>query len=276
SAMSSAERIFQLIDTKSNLPLPANPRRPEKISGKVHFKNVTFGYLPDHPILHNFDLKIDAGETVAIVGATGSGKTTIINLLERFYDPAQGRVLLDNHDLRELDLQLLRNQIGLVMQDVLIIPGTVRANILLNHHLDDKELAQVISNAQLDEMITRLPNGLETIIGEGGQSLSAGQNQLLALARILARNPGVLVLDEATANIDSATEILIEKAIATTLANRTSIIIAHRLSTIRRADRIIVLARGHIVEQGSHNQLMTLEGHYHSMQQQEQITKLRV
>ncbi|MDH3359230.1 MAG: ABC transporter ATP-binding protein/permease [Desulfobulbaceae bacterium] len=267
SAMSSAERIFQLVDTDNTLPIASNPLQPKEVIGKVCFDNVSFGYLPDHPVLHNFNLTIEAGSTVAIVGATGSGKTTIINLLERFYDPTHGQVLLDNINLCELDQQWLRNQIGLVMQDVLIIPGTVRDNILLDHHLTNEELAQILTDAQLNEMIGRLPDGLETIIGEGGQTLSSGQNQLLALARILARNPRVLVLDEATANVDSATEILIERAIATTLANRTSIVIAHRLSTIRRADRIIVLDNGRIIEQGSHSQLMADQGHYHQMQQ---------
>ena len=274
SAMSSAERIFQLIDTKRTLAIAALPRRPEKITGKVCFENVSFGYLPDHPVLKDFDLKIEAGETVAIVGATGSGKTTIINLLERFYDPAQGRVQLDDHDLRDLDPNWLRHQVGLVMQDVLIIPGTVRDNILLDHRLNDIELAKILADAQLDEMLARLPNGLETIIGEGGQTLSSGQNQLLALARILARNPRILVLDEATANVDSATEILIERAIATTLANRTSIVIAHRLSTIRRADRIIVLDHGRLIEQGNHSQLMARQGHYCRMQQHTQANNI--
>ena len=267
SAMASAERIFQLLDTPNTLTIAASPRRPHEVVGTIRFEHLSFGYQPDHLILQDFDLTINAGETVAIVGATGSGKTTIINLLERFYDPLGGRVLLDGVDLRDLDQNWLRHQVGLVMQDVLIVPGSIRDNILLDHQLDEPQLRQVLADAQLNEMLARLPNGLDTVIGEGGQSLSAGQNQLLALARILARDPRILVLDEATANVDSATEILIERAIAATISNRTSIIIAHRLSTIRRADRIIVLDHGRLAEQGNHEQLMGKRGHYFRLQQ---------
>lgn len=271
SAMASAERIFQLLDTENRLPQASTPRRPERMTGKVRFDHVTFGYQPEQPVLHDFDLTINPGETVAIVGATGSGKTTIINLLERFYDPNQGRVLIDDLDLRDLAAHWLRQQIGLVMQDVLIVPGSIRDNILLDHHLDDTTLKKIVQEGQMEEFLQRLPNGLDTMIGEGGTTLSAGQNQLLALARILVRSPRLLVLDEATANVDSATEILIERAIAATISNRTSIIIAHRLSTIRRADRIIVLDRGRLVEQGDHDQLMQQRGHYFRLQQRDRL-----
>ena len=265
SAMASAERIFQLLDTKSALPAPAAPLRPEKLTGGVRFESVSFGYRPEEPVLFDFNLAIRPGETVAVVGATGSGKTTLINLLERFYDPTGGRVFIDETDLRDLDPHWLRRQVGLVMQDVLIVPGTIRDNILLGHPLADHQLAQVLADAQLHETLARLPQGLDTVIGEGGLTLSAGQHQLLALARILARDPRILVLDEATANVDSATEILIERAIATTISNRTSIVIAHRLSTIRRADRIIVLQQGRLIEEGDHDRLMARRGHYHRM-----------
>jgi len=266
SAMASAERIFQLLDTESGLPAAPVARRPERLAGAVRFEGVSFGYRADEPVLHDFNLAIRPGETVAVVGATGSGKTTLINLLERFYDPTAGRILLDDTDLRDLDPNWLRHQVGLVMQDVLIVPGTIRDNILLDHQLTDQQLTKVLADAQLHELLTLLPDGLETVIGEGGMTLSTGQNQLLALARILARDPRILVLDEATANVDSATEILIERAIATTISNRTSIIIAHRLSTIRRADRIIVIHRGRLVEEGDHDQLMARHGHYQQMQ----------
>ncbi len=270
SAMASAERIFQLLDTENMLPKARSPLRPDEMIGKVQFDHLTFGYQADHPILRDFALTISPGETVAIVGATGSGKTTIINLLERFYDPDKGRVLIDDIDLRDLDPNWLRQQVGLVMQEVLIVPGSIRDNILLDQQLGEGEIQTIVNTSQLHKVINRLPDGLATIIGEGGATLSAGQNQLLALARILVRNPRILVLDEATANVDSATEILIERAIAATINNRTSIIIAHRLSTIRHADRIIVLAHGGISEQGNHEQLMAARGQYFQMQQRRQ------
>jgi len=266
SALASAERIFQLLDTRSHLALPTAPKRPAQLTGAVRFEAVTFGYRPEHPILHDLDLDIRPGETVAVVGATGAGKSTLINLLERFYDPDQGRVLIDGLDLRALDPRWLRRQVGLVMQEVLIVPGSVRENILLDHDLDEAELHRVLADAQLADLVAELPQGLDTVIGAGGMTLSAGQHQLLALARILARDPRILVLDEATANVDSSTEIRIEQALAKTLANRTSIVIAHRLSTIRRAHRIVVIHRGRIVEQGDHDSLMALAGRYQRLQ----------
>ncbi|MDH5298008.1 MAG: ABC transporter ATP-binding protein/permease [Desulfobulbaceae bacterium] len=267
SAMASAERIFELLDTGSRLALAPAAPPPQRLTGEVRFEDVTFGYQPDHPILVDLNLTVPTGETVAIVGATGAGKSTIINLLERFYDPDRGRVLLDNIDLRDLPPRWLRQQVGLVMQEVLIVPGTIADNILLDSSLDEEALRRVVADAQLDELIARLPLGLDTVIGEGGMALSAGQNQLLALARILARDPRILVLDEATANVDSATEILIERAVARTLANRTAIVIAHRLSTIRRAHRIAVIDQGRLVEEGDHQSLMARRGLYHRLQQ---------
>jgi len=197
-----------------------------------------------------------AGETLAIVGATGSGKTTLINLLERFYDPCSGSINLDGVDLRHFDPHWLREQVGLVMQDVFIAPGSIRENIVLDRQFSDEELDRILQLSQLSGMVQRLPEGMETKIGEGGMDLSAGQKQLLALARVFARNPRILVLDEATANVDTETEMLVEQAIQAALADRTSIVIAHRLSTIRRANRILVMDHGRIVEQGNHDALM--------------------
>jgi ATP-binding cassette subfamily B protein len=266
SAMASAERIFQLLDTKPAMPLPEAPLLPGIVKGNIGFTDVTFGYEPDCPVIRNFSMDVRAGETVAIVGATGAGKTTIINLLERYYDPDHGEIRIDGHNLCRLDATWLRRQIGLVMQDVFIVPDSVRKNILLDREMDDNRLQRIIEKAQLTELVENLPRGLDTRIGEGGMEISAGQRQLLAFARVLARDPCILVLDEATSNIDSETEILIERAIGTTLANRTGIIIAHRLSTIRRADRILVMDHGEIVEQGTHEALMKRHGLYYHLQ----------
>ena len=266
SAMASAERIFQLLDTRSGLPVLPEPHGPHAVSGTLEFSKVTFGYDPDKPVIHNLSMKVDPGETVAIVGATGSGKSTLINLLERMYDPDSGRILLDGHDLRELDPQWLRNTVGLVMQEVYLIPGTIKENILLDSGMGEQGLRAILQLAQLDALIGRLPQGIHTKIGEGNLELSAGERQLLALARVMVRDPEILVLDEATANVDSETEILVERAIDATLSQRTSIVIAHRLSTIRRADRIIFMDSGQIVEEGTHEKLMADKGFYHRLQ----------
>ena len=266
SAMASAERIFQLLDSKSRLAVLPEPLKPQTVSGTLEFSHVTFGYDPGKPVISDLSMKVKAGETVAIVGATGSGKSTLVNLLERMYDPDQGRILLDGHDLRELDPGWLRKTVGLVMQEVYLISGTIKENILLDSEMEEQDLAAILEQAQLDEFIGRLPEGMHTRIGEGKQDLSAGQRQLVAMARVMVRDPDILVLDEATANVDSETEIFVERAIDATLSQRTSIVIAHRLSTIRRADRIIVMDSGQIVEEGTHEKLMAEKGFYHRLQ----------
>jgi ATP-binding cassette subfamily B protein len=266
SSLASAERIFQLLDTDNSLPIVARPRKLAAAASRIEFIGVTFGYRPEQPVVKELTFRTEPGETVAIVGATGAGKTTIINLLERFYDPDQGEILLDGSNLKELDLHQLRNQIGLVMQDVYIFPATFKENIVLDKAVSAERLREIIEAAQLSRFVATLPEGLATIIGEGGQDLSAGQRQLLALARVLTRDPRILVLDEATSSIDTETEMLIEKALTATMANRTSIIIAHRLSTIRRADRILVMEQGRIIEEGDHQSLMTENGIYRRLQ----------
>jgi ATP-binding cassette subfamily B protein len=266
SAMASAERIFQMLETPRTLTWPRDAPTPEAVRGDIVFDSVTFEYEPGRPVLRDLDLHVKPGETLAIVGATGSGKSTIINLLERFYDPLEGSIRLDGRDLRDLDLRWIREQIGLVMQDVLIIPGTLRENIVLDREIGEAEIGEIVSLSQLGEVVKGLPDGLETHIGEGAMDLSAGQRQLLAFARVLARNPRILVLDEATANVDTETELLIEQAVQSVMAHRTNIIIAHRLSTIRRADRILVMDHGVIAEQGAHEELMARHGVYYHLQ----------
>ena len=266
SAMASAERIFQLLDTQSDIPIPTRPFAPQSVKGHLEFKNVTFAYEPGHPVIQDMSLTVEPGETLAVVGATGSGKTTLVHLLERMYDPDSGHILLDGNDLQQLDIQWLRKVVGLVMQEVYLVPATIRENILLDRQIAEPALLKIVEKAQLRNLIENLPDGLDTKIGEGHHDLSAGQRQLLAMARVLARDPQVLVLDEATANVDSETEMYVERAIEATLAQRTSIVIAHRLSTIRRADRILVMDAGRIVEQGTHESLMDRQGLYHHLQ----------
>jgi len=266
SAMASAERIFELLETRNALPASKAPVVLREIRGAIEFSDVSFGYESDQMVINMLSFRVAPGETLAIVGATGSGKTTLINLLERFYDPCAGMIRVDGIDLRDLDMHWLRDQIGLVMQDVFIVPGSIRENILLDLQISEEQIEKLVRLSQLSALVDNLADGVETRIGEGGMDLSAGQKQLLAFARVLARDPAILVLDEATANVDSETEMLIEQAIQAALANRTSIVIAHRLSTIKRADRILVMDHGVIVEQGSHEDLMARAGMYYHMQ----------
>jgi ATP-binding cassette subfamily B protein len=257
SAMASAERIFQLLDTRSSINAPPNPLHGELIKGEICFEKVCFGYREEkEEVLHAIDLQIKAGETVALVGSTGAGKSTLISLLVRFYDPTSGRILIDGHDLREFAPETLRKKVGIVLQDVLIEPDTILANIALGTGQDRQHVQDILEQTGMDSFIGRLPDGLDTRIGEGGLDLSAGEKQLLAFARVLCRNPTVLILDEATASVDTEAENLLEQAISASFSGRTSVVIAHRLSTIRRADRIVVMDRGKIVEQGSHEELM--------------------
>jgi ATP-binding cassette subfamily B multidrug efflux pump len=263
SAMASAERIFQLLDTGSSINAPSNPLLPDLINGEILFDQVCFGYREkEEKVLHDINLRINVGETVALVGSTGAGKSTLISLLVRFYDPTGGRILIDGHDLREFAPESLREKIGIVLQDVLIEPDTVLANIALGTGQDRHAVQKILEQTGMDSFVARLPHGLDTRIGEGGLDLSAGEKQLLAFARVLCRNPTVLILDEATASVDTEAENLLEQAINASFSGRTSVVIAHRLSTVRRADRIVVMDRGWIVEQGSHKELMENHGVY--------------
>ena len=266
SAMASAERIFQLLEEDDYASQPADVVRIDKITGHIEFRDVGFSYEADRPVLSGVSFEVEPGKTLAIIGATGSGKTTITNLLERFYDPQQGKILLDGVDLCKIEPRCLREHLGLIMQDIFIVPGSIRENILLDRELPQPEIDRITSLSQLDGFVKKLPQGLDTIIGEGGMDLSAGQKQLLAFARVLARDPKILILDEATSNIDSETEMLIEEAMKAVTADRTCIVIAHRLSTIRRANRIIIMEHGRIVEQGTHKDLMEMDGVYHHLQ----------
>lgn len=265
SALASAERIFDLLDTKQEITSPPEsiPHAPTR--GEILFDGVSFGYSSGESVLQNISLEINQGETVAIVGSTGAGKSTLINLLIRFYDPQQGRILLDSIDLREYQLQDLRQRIGVIMQDVIILPDTLLANIVMETGVDRNRVHQLLEDTGMESFVAGLPEGLDTPIGEGNLDLSAGEKQLLCFARVLCRDPDVLILDEATASVDTATENILEYAVAAAFENRTSLVIAHRLSTIRRADRIVVMDHGMIREQGTHDQLMALQGTYHTL-----------
>jgi len=266
SAMASAERIFQLLDIREPVEQSRIKQTHNLTDWSLRFNNVSFSYEPGHPVIHNFSLHVPSGKTVAIIGTTGSGKTTLINLLERFYNPDKGSITIHDRNIMDMDVHSLRNNIGLVMQDIFILPDSIKKDILLDATLSEKKLAKILYDSQLKQFIDRLDMGIETIIGEGGMELSAGQKQLLSLARVLVRDPKILILDEATSNVDTQTEMLIEQAIMATLKNRTSIVIAHRLSTIRRASHIVVMENGRIVEQGTHKYLLKQKGIYHHLQ----------
>jgi ATP-binding cassette subfamily B protein len=272
SALASAERIFELLDISGSIIEPAVPLDGERIKGDIRFEQVSFAYQEEdenggeregsRTVLREVNLHIKAGETIAITGPTGAGKSTLVSLLVRFYDPASGRILLDGHDLREFAPQTLRRKIGLVLQDPLIEPDTVLANIRQDTSLNRSEIYQILVRTGLDAFVAKLPQGLDTRIGEGGLDLSAGEKQLVAFARVLCRNPAVLILDEATSSVDSEAELLLEQAVRTGFGGRTLLVIAHRLSTVRRADRIAVFAQGRLTELGSHEELLRQQGLY--------------
>jgi ATP-binding cassette subfamily B multidrug efflux pump len=267
SAMASAERVFQLLDNRDQELVSPSKGSPSGTEGKIEFRRVTFAYRPGEPVLEDISFRIEPGQTVAIVGVTGAGKTTLIHLLERFHEPQQGEILLDGRDIRSLDLTWLRQQVALIMQDVFLFAGSLRENILLDRKLAPEELRRIVRYAQLEDLVARLPWGLDTPAHEGGVTISMGQRQLLAIARAMAYNPKLLILDEATANIDSETEHLIQRALERLFESRTTLVIAHRLSTIQKAHRILVLHRGRIVESGSHRELLDRRNFYYRLHQ---------
>ena len=230
--------------------------------GEVIFENVTFAYRPDEPILRDLSFRIAAGEHVALVGPTGSGKSTVIRLLCRLYEPQQGRILLDGRDIRSLPMQELRRQLGVVLQDTFLFSGTVGDNLRLDVPMEDARLEGICRDLGLDPLLKRLPQGLDTTLRERGGNLSSGERQLLAVARVAIRNPTVLVMDEATAFMDPSTEATLQRDLDRLLARRTAVVIAHRLATVEAADRILVLRRGRLIEQGTHQELRDLGGLY--------------
>jgi len=268
SAMASAERIFQLLDTPVDVASPRNAQVPKPFRGEVVFDNVWFHYKAGDPVLKGVSFRIEPGEKVAVVGATGSGKTTTIKLLNRLYDIQEGSIKVSGVDVREWDLRALRRHIGVVLQDVFLFSGDVRANLALGDPsipLERIEKAARIANAE--RFIRRLPDAYDAHVRERGSNFSGGQRQLLSLARVLVYQPEILVMDEATSSIDTETEALIQDAMEKVMQNRTCLLIAHRLSTIRNADRIIVLHHGEVREVGSHAELMEKQGIYYRLYQ---------
>ncbi|MDR7315620.1 ABC transporter ATP-binding protein [Brevibacillus nitrificans] len=265
-AMASSERIFEFLDEKPSVPEQQEAVELTDIQGSIVLEDVQFSYDGQRDVLHHIDLKIKAGETIALVGHTGSGKTSIVNLICRFYDPTGGRVKIDGVDLKKVRLETLRSQVSIVLQDTFIFSGSIMDNIRFGRpDATDEEVIQAACAIGADFFISRLPNGYHTEVEERGNVLSQGERQLLSFARALLANPKILILDEATASIDTETEVKVQQALKRLLKGRTAIVIAHRLSTIREVDTIVVLDHGTIIEQGNHTSLMDRRGVYYDL-----------
>ena len=268
NALACSGRVFELLETPARTPEPEHPQCPEEIHGAVDIHNLQFAYDPEKPLIGDFNLSVKPGQRVAIVGPTGCGKTTFINLLMRFYDPDGGEILLDGVNTRNMNRQQLRRSVGMVLQDTWLKAGTIRDNIAMGKpDATEDEIIAAAKQAHAHSFIRRLPQGYDTWISEAGGNLSQGQKQLLCIARVMLCLPPMLFLDEATSSIDTRTEIKIQKAFDTLMQGRTSFIVAHRLSTIQEADVILVMRSGHIVEQGRHEELLQKRGFYAQLYQ---------
>jgi ATP-binding cassette subfamily B protein len=264
NAMASSERIFALLDEPVHVASPATRRVPK--DGTIAFDHVTFAYVPGEPVIKDVSFRVEPGQRVGVVGATGSGKTTVVNLLLRFYDVDEGRITIGGVDVREMDLGDLRAHFGLVLQDVHLFAGTVAGNIRLGSaEVDDEAVRRAADAVHATSFIDRLPQGLTSPVAERGATLSVGQKQLLSFARALVFNPPVLILDEATSSVDTETELLIREALKVVMQGRTTIAIAHRLSTIQDMDRILVMHKGQLRESGTHQELLAERGIYHRL-----------
>ena len=266
AAFAGAERVFEILDTSPELENTPDALAVESFKGQVRFESVNFGYLEDVPVIKEMSFEANAGETIALVGPTGAGKTTLINLLTRFYDIKRGRITIDGTDLRQIKIADLRRQLGLVLQDAFLFSDTVMENIRYGRlGATDDEVITAARMADADHFIHQLPDGYQTLLSERGGNLSQGQRQLLTIARAILADPSILILDEATSSVDTRTEARIQEALLRLMEGRTSFVIAHRLSTIRDADNLVVVNDGEIVEQGSHQQLLDARGFYHNL-----------
>lgn len=265
-ASGAIRRVYEILDTAPAIDNPENPVFLKNITGRIQFENISFGYREESEVLHNINFDIQPGQTVALVGPSGAGKSTVIKLLHRFFDPSQGSIRLDGHDIRDLDRESFLSQIALVPQETLLFGGTVKENILYGK-LDatDEELEDAAKKANAHDFIMNLEKGYETTVGEKGTKLSGGERQRIAIARAILKDPKILVLDEATSSLDNRSEALIQEAVEKLMENRTTFIVAHRLSTIHKADQIIVLENGKIVETGQHEELMNNKNLYYNL-----------
>jgi ATP-binding cassette subfamily B protein len=266
SAVASAERVFELLDEPEEIADPAEPVPLENARGAVAFEDIAFRYTPDVPLIGDLSLDVEAGQTVAIVGPTGAGKTTLVNLLMRFYEIDDGRILVDGIDTRDMTRDNLRRTFGMVLQDTWLFHGTIRENIAYGREdASDEEIVAAAEAAHVDHFVRTLPDGYDTVIDDDATNLSAGEKQLLTIARAFLADPPILILDEATSSVDTRTEVLIQRAMARLMRNRTTFVIAHRLSTIRDAHSILVMNQGAIVEHGTHDELLEARGFYYDL-----------
>jgi len=266
SAVASAERVFELLDEAEQVPETTTPRELERVAGRVAFERVSFRYLADTPLLDDLDLVAEPGHTIAIVGPTGAGKTTLVNLLMRFYEIDDGRITVDGVDIREMARDDLRSTFGMVLQDAWLFGGTIRENIAYGREgATGEQILEAARAAHVDHFVRTLPDGYDTVLDDDATNVSQGEKQLLTIARAFLADPEILILDEATSSVDTRTEVLIQRAMGRLMKGRTSFVIAHRLSTIRDADTILVMDRGRIVEQGTHAELLAERGFYHEL-----------
>lgn len=263
AACAAGNRIFSLLDAEEEVPDPAECVIPQKNRGSVIFQNVSFGYTPDRMLMKNINLTVKPGQKVAVVGPTGAGKTTLINLLMRFYELNGGSILVDGVKITDMSREELRNRFGMVLQDTWLFEGTIADNIgYAKEHMEKEKIKTAAKSACAHSFIKTLPGGYDMVLGKGAENISQGERQLLTIARAIAADPEIMILDEATSNVDTHTEVLIQKAMAELMKGRTSFVIAHRLSTIRDADMILYMEDGDIKEVGNHEELMEKKGKY--------------